>query len=56
MVFVVLTARDAWYQADVVRYGGENRCTLQRVFASRGLGLGATGAYVDDQSVDADCL
>ncbi|KAF8918210.1 Fungalysin metallopeptidase-domain-containing protein [Mucidula mucida] len=50
-----LSARDAWYQADVLLYGGANRCTLQRVFASRGLGLNARD-HQDDDTVDPTCM
>ncbi|KAF9017287.1 hypothetical protein BDZ89DRAFT_1165814 [Hymenopellis radicata] len=49
-----LSARDAWYQADELRYGGANKCTLQKVFASRGLGLNAKN-HVDDDAVDSTC-
>jgi extracellular elastinolytic metalloproteinase len=33
--------RDAWLQADVNRFGGSNKCTIWKAFASRGLGVGA---------------
>ncbi|CAA7257401.1 unnamed protein product [Cyclocybe aegerita] len=49
-----LTARSAWIQADVNRYGGENRCLLWNAFASRGLGMDAAN-HVDDSTVPADC-
>ncbi|OBZ66603.1 Extracellular metalloproteinase mep [Grifola frondosa] len=48
------TARDAWIQADANRYGGANRCTLWRAFASRGLGVNAKG-FVDDVTIPSDC-
>ncbi len=51
---ILSPARDAWYQADALRYGGVNKCTLQKVFASRGLGLGAKN-HVDDDAVDSNC-
>ncbi|KAK7038841.1 hypothetical protein VNI00_010471 [Paramarasmius palmivorus] len=47
-------ARDAWIQADQNRYDGANRCLLWRVFASRGLGVGAAD-YVDSGVVPDDC-
>ncbi|KAF8986997.1 peptidase M36 [Hymenopellis radicata] len=50
-----ISARDAWYQADRILYDGEDVCTLQTVFASRGLGLKAAD-YVDDDTVDSECL
>ncbi|KAJ7787679.1 peptidase M36, partial [Mycena olivaceomarginata] len=36
-----LTARNAWLQADVNRYGGANRCLLWKVYASKGPGVNA---------------
>ncbi|KAJ7176314.1 Fungalysin metallopeptidase-domain-containing protein [Mycena crocata] len=48
------TARDAWIQADVNRYGGANKCLLWKAFASRGLGVGARN-HVDSATVPADC-
>ncbi|KAF9004975.1 hypothetical protein BDZ89DRAFT_1145365 [Hymenopellis radicata] len=33
-----LSARDAWYLADELRYGGANRCTLQRCLRAVGWG------------------
>ena len=48
------TARDAWIQADANRYGGANRCTIWRAFASRGLGVGAAN-FVDSTSVPSGC-
>jgi extracellular elastinolytic metalloproteinase len=51
-----VTGRDAWIQADVNRYGGANKCTLWRAFASRGLGSGAvSGKYVDSTTVPSGC-
>ncbi|KAF9457871.1 Fungalysin metallopeptidase-domain-containing protein [Collybia nuda] len=49
-----VSARDAWIQADMDRYGGVNRCILWRAFASRGLGMMAAG-FVDDSTVPDDC-
>ncbi|KAM5541103.1 hypothetical protein V8D89_005236 [Ganoderma adspersum] len=49
-----INARDAWIQADAVRYGGANYCTLWRTFASRGLGFGAAN-YTDSTSVPTGC-
>ncbi|KAL4252742.1 Extracellular metalloproteinase [Abortiporus biennis] len=48
------TARDAWIQADVNRYGGANKCILWKAFASRGLGPNAKN-HVDDNSVPSGC-
>ncbi|KIY70976.1 hypothetical protein CYLTODRAFT_419252 [Cylindrobasidium torrendii FP15055 ss-10] len=50
-----IDARDAWYQADETRYQGANKCTLQKSFASRGLGLKADASFTDDDTVDAEC-
>ncbi|KAI0654826.1 Fungalysin metallopeptidase-domain-containing protein [Cubamyces menziesii] len=49
-----LTARDAWIQADQNRYGGANKCTLWKAFASRGLGVNAKN-HNDDSTVPSDC-
>ncbi|KAK7038838.1 hypothetical protein VNI00_010468 [Paramarasmius palmivorus] len=49
-----LTARDAWIQADVNRFGGANRCILWNAFASRGLGVNAAN-HRDDATVPSDC-
>ncbi|KAF5346161.1 hypothetical protein D9758_009964 [Tetrapyrgos nigripes] len=49
-----LTARDAWIQADQNRYGGANKCTLWKAFASRGLGVNAANRR-DDSTVPAGC-
>ncbi|KAH8824570.1 Fungalysin metallopeptidase-domain-containing protein [Flagelloscypha sp. PMI_526] len=43
-----VSARAAWIQADVNRYGSTNKCLLWKVFASRGLGLGANATTHDD--------
>ena len=51
---IVLTARDAWIQADVNRFGGANRCTLWTAFASRGLGVNAAN-HNNDATVPDDC-
>ncbi|KAF8970283.1 peptidase M36, partial [Flammula alnicola] len=48
------TARDAWIQADVNRYGGANKCLLWNAFASRGLGTGAA-SYIDSSAVPSGC-
>jgi len=50
----VLTARNAWIQADVNRFGGANKCTLWKAFASRGLGVNAAN-HNDDSTVPAGC-
>ncbi|KAI0765479.1 Fungalysin metallopeptidase-domain-containing protein [Fomes fomentarius] len=50
-----VSARDAWIQADVNRYGGVNKCLLWKAFASRGLGQNAAGSYDDDSTVPSDC-
>jgi extracellular elastinolytic metalloproteinase len=51
-----VTARAAWIQADVNRYGGANKCTLWKAFASRGLGVNAVSkSYKDDTSVPSGC-
>ncbi|KAG8899745.1 hypothetical protein FRB99_006461 [Tulasnella sp. 403] len=47
-------ARDAIIQADVNRYAGENRCTLWKAFAKRGLGVKAAN-YKDDFTVPSGC-
>ncbi|KAF9556787.1 hypothetical protein CPC08DRAFT_75227 [Agrocybe pediades] len=49
-----LTARDAWIQADVNRFGGANKCILWNAFASRGLGVNAAN-HNDDSTVPAGC-
>lgn len=51
---IVVSARDAWIQADANRYAGANKCTLWRAFASRGLGVGAAG-FTDSSTVPAGC-
>ncbi|KAF8912309.1 metalloprotease [Mucidula mucida] len=50
----LVSARDAWIQADVNRYGGANKCTLWTAFASRGLGVGAAN-FVDSSAVPSGC-
>ncbi|KAG5653642.1 hypothetical protein H0H81_011744 [Sphagnurus paluster] len=50
-----LAARNAWIQADINRYNGENVYLLWKVFASRGLGVNAAN-YVDDSSVPPACV
>ncbi|KAF5380174.1 hypothetical protein D9615_006215 [Tricholomella constricta] len=49
-----VSARDAWIQADVNRYGGANKCLLWNAWASRGLGVGASG-FTDSSAVPAGC-
>ncbi|KAK0439982.1 Fungalysin metallopeptidase-domain-containing protein [Desarmillaria tabescens] len=49
-----ICARDAWIQADMNRYNGDNSCILWNVFASRGLGVYADN-YVDDENVPDNC-
>ncbi|KAJ7110217.1 Fungalysin metallopeptidase-domain-containing protein [Mycena crocata] len=49
-----LTARTAWIQADINRYGGANMCVLWRAFASRGLGTDAAN-HADGTAVPASC-
>ena len=48
------SARDAWIQADANRYGGANKCLLWKAFASRGLGVGASG-YTDSSTLPSGC-
>jgi len=50
----MLTARDAWIQADVNRYGGANKCILWKAFASRGLGTDAAN-HNDGSAVPSGC-
>ncbi|KAF5379696.1 hypothetical protein D9615_005730 [Tricholomella constricta] len=50
-----VSARDAWIQADVNRYGGANACLLWKAFASRGLGVKAA-KFIDDSTVPPACL
>ncbi|GLB35467.1 putative peptidase M36 family protein [Lyophyllum shimeji] len=50
-----VSARAAWIQADQNRYGGANKCTVYRAFASRGLGVNAKNDFVDNFDVPADC-
>ncbi|KAF8878443.1 Fungalysin metallopeptidase-domain-containing protein [Infundibulicybe gibba] len=50
-----LHVRDAWIQADQVRYVGINKCLLWKAFSSRGLGVKAADS-VDDSSVPHDCI
>jgi len=51
---LVLTARNAWIQADVNRFAGANKCILWKAFASRGLGVNAAN-HNDDSTVPAGC-
>jgi extracellular elastinolytic metalloproteinase len=50
----MLTARDAWIQADANRYAGANKCLLWKAFASRGLGQKAAN-HKDDATIPSDC-
>ncbi|KAH9477322.1 Extracellular metalloproteinase mep [Psilocybe cubensis] len=50
-----LSARDAWIQADVNRFGGANACFIWKAFASRGLGTGAAN-HTDDTTVPPACV
>lgn len=52
---IVLSARDAWIQADVNRFGGANACFIWKAFASRGLGTGAAN-HNDDTTVPPACV
>ena len=52
--WTVLSARDAWIQADANRYAGANKCLLWHAFASRGLGVNAAN-HNDDSTVPAGC-
>lgn len=51
----VVSARDAWIQADENRYNGANKCILYHAFASRGLGVNAGPDFVDNTDVPAGC-
>lgn len=51
---IVVTARDAWIQAETNRYAGAYKCIVWNAFASRGLGVGAA-SYVDSTAVPSDC-
>jgi len=44
----MLDARDAYLAVDQLRFGGENQTELWRVFATRGMGAGASSASGDD--------
>ncbi|KAF9556775.1 hypothetical protein CPC08DRAFT_764997 [Agrocybe pediades] len=50
-----LSARDAWIQADVNRYGGANACQIWKAFASRGLGTSAAN-HTDNTDVPPACI
>ncbi|KAF4616512.1 hypothetical protein D9613_008908 [Agrocybe pediades] len=50
-----LSARDAWIQADVNRYGGANACQIWKAFASRGLGTSAAN-HTDNADVPPACI
>ena len=47
-------ARAAWIQADENRYGGAHTCLLWKVFASRGLGVGAQ-TKIDSFEIPEGC-
>ncbi|PPR05526.1 hypothetical protein CVT24_003269 [Panaeolus cyanescens] len=49
-----ISARDAWIQADVNRFGGANACFIWEAFASRGLGVGASG-HVNNFTLPPAC-
>ncbi|KAG7094654.1 hypothetical protein E1B28_005477 [Marasmius oreades] len=49
-----ISARNAFIQADINRYGGANKCLLWRVFASRGMGFSAAN-YANAFDVPAGC-
>ncbi|KIJ54535.1 hypothetical protein M422DRAFT_240602 [Sphaerobolus stellatus SS14] len=49
-----LTGRSAWIQADVNRYGGANKCTLWKAFASKGLGVNAA-SHTNNAAIPAGC-
>lgn len=51
---LVVNARDAWIQADAIRYAGANFCILWKAFASRGLGVGAA-SFTDSSAVPVVC-
>lgn len=51
---LVVNARDAWIQADAIRYAGANFCILWKAFASRGLGVGAA-SFTDSSAVPVGC-
>ncbi|GLB39393.1 putative peptidase M36 family protein [Lyophyllum shimeji] len=51
----VVSARDAWIQADQNRYGGANKCTVYKAFASRGLGYNAKPDFVDNTDLPPGC-
>ncbi|KAF8625348.1 hypothetical protein AX15_005430 [Amanita polypyramis BW_CC] len=51
-----ISARDAWIQADQIRYSGIHKCTLYAAFASHGLGLNAKDDFVDDETVLLNCV
>lgn len=54
ILILVVSARDAWIQADANRYAGSNKCILWKAFASRGLGVGAAN-FVDSSAIPAGC-
>ncbi|KAG8961260.1 hypothetical protein FRC00_012832 [Tulasnella sp. 408] len=51
-----IDARDAIIKADDCRYGGQNKCTLWKAFAKRGLGMNAVaGEYNDSEDIPEGC-
>ncbi|KZV98573.1 hypothetical protein EXIGLDRAFT_641442 [Exidia glandulosa HHB12029] len=50
-----LDARTSWIQADAVRYEGRNKCLLWKVFAGRGIGVGAKADHVNNFEVPEEC-
>ncbi|KAG6845471.1 hypothetical protein H0H87_008831 [Tephrocybe sp. NHM501043] len=51
----LVIARNAWITADKYRYMGENKCTLWKAFASRGLGANADKDFTDSFDVPVGC-
>ena len=54
-IIPVVSARDAWIQADLNRYQGANKCLLYKAFASRGLGFNAKNDFMDNEDLPPDC-
>ncbi|KAF9521526.1 metallo proteinase 10 [Crepidotus variabilis] len=48
-------AKNAWIQADQIRYNGANKCVIAKAFASRGLGANADDTFQDDSTLPAGC-
>lgn len=52
----MLSARDAILAADIVYYGGDNKCLLWRAFSKRGLGIDAVeNGFVDGFKMPVEC-